>query len=310
MSEIYSGYNITLKTIENKAYKGKITKIEGNSEQQIREGYNLLNYTNTEFTPPQSTWYFLDGLSGAYGSNISEKTSVKAAIQAGKTYKVYVGSVVNGNIQIVSENEEILLGSAEILSEGTFVAKADGFAVPRINPTTIDVTTSVKDMMIYEYNGQEKPYEQYGIAPTINFPSEIKSVGDNINIFDENFRQGSWNDTNNTTRIFSTQNAEIEAGTYTFSTNIDTSIYKVAVNSSSKEFPHTDATAFIYDSSWQTIKDITFSTKEKGFLGVGVSRLDGGNLSPEDIKNFYFKLEKGRKATPYSPLRIRKHRDI
>ena len=301
MNEVYSGYDITLNKEENRAYKGKILKIEGNSYQETREGYNKLKYTNTEFTPTQSTWYFLDGVAGAYGSTIGEKTSVKAPIQAGKTYKVYVGSVANGSLQIVSDTEEVLLGTTETLAGGTFVAKTDGYAIPRISITSVDVLTYVKDIMIYEYNGTEKPYEQYGASPSMEFPSEVRSVGDNINLFNietttnQHINTSTGAIISNSSWILSEYIEVFPLTDYMFSWKSNHTYFQVSVHMYDKS--KTYLSSFGYAQSNLYAK--TFTTIENcKYIRLNYSiKVSGTEAIRENIK-----LEKGTKITPYSPF--------
>lgn len=176
-----NGENLTLKNTAKHYYKK--FDILGNSKQETREGYNLLNYTNTEFTPSSTGWCFLDGKAGAYGSNIGEKTTIKAKIEEGKTYRVAVGSIQNANIQIVSDTEAVLLGNTASLEGKTFTATASGWAVPRLMVAEAGVLTFVKNVMIYE-GTESKPYEQYGASPSMEYEAPIESVGDDTNLFD------------------------------------------------------------------------------------------------------------------------------
>ncbi len=40
-------------------------------------------------------------------------------------------------------------------------------------------------VLLTDYKNKDKPYEQYGASPSLDFPSELKAVGDDINILND-----------------------------------------------------------------------------------------------------------------------------
>lgn len=138
--------------------------------------------------------------------------------------------------------------------------------------------------------------------PTADNPIEIRNVGDNVNLIDEQFRQGGWNNTTATTRIYTTQNRFLEAGQYSFSSNIDTTIFRIGLNVATQPFPILEYVegSFIYDSNWITENEKTFSIDKDGYFGINLSKIDGSNITIEEVAGFHFKLEKGPIITTYS----------
>src|SRR5699024_8418359 len=48
------------------------------------------------------------------------------------------------------------------------------------------------------YGAENKPYEQYGASPSLDYPSEVRAVGDNVNILPNNAVSTSHNGVNYT----------------------------------------------------------------------------------------------------------------
>ena len=125
------------------------------------------------------------------------------------------------------------------------------------------------------------------------------------NLFDGVFRQGNRYSTglSDTTRLFTTQNYQVKSGvSYTISTSLDTSIYKYAINLSATEWPIAGGTSYYYDSGWIYARSFTFTPTQDGYLGITVSKTNGtDSLTPNDIANYTWQLEKGSKANHYTP---------
>ena len=99
-------------------------EVSGNSRQESREGYNTLNYDTSGFTATQQGWYYLDGKPGAYGTNIADKTNVKAKVETGKTYTVYVKKLKNVSyVSVHKENEMSIISGLERDEYVTFTAE-------------------------------------------------------------------------------------------------------------------------------------------------------------------------------------------
>ncbi len=131
-------------------------------------------------------------------------------------------------------------------------------------------------------------------------PYMLKCVADDVNLFDGVIRQGGSGSSTDTNRLFSTQSLYLKAGeTYTLSTNLDINTYRWAVNVNSNTFPTN--TAPTYDSGWKQAKEISFIPTQSGYFGIGISRVDNANLTPTNISQYHFKVQKGSVATPYSP---------
>lgn len=171
--------------VEDSSNCRSIIGISGNSEQETREGYNLLNLTSligkTE-TKNGITYKINEDCSITVNGTPTDYTSfilLNMSLKAG-TYKFVDGLNSNnvflqtlGDFQHTSQNNTFSLAED---------GKATVYLVILAGAPTLNNTTLYP--MIYE-GTEDKPYEQYGAMPSQNCPSEIKTVGSNVNIFDK-----------------------------------------------------------------------------------------------------------------------------
>ena len=178
--------------------------IYGNSEQETRSGKNLfkpLNITSNGIT----TTYDKDGVGTIKGTS----TNMWANISANVIYLYPAGNYVlsidepktfNINLKGIYTDEEIFefvipAGSKtknvafkkEVYSMYAFIS---GFAVG----TTLDDTIKIQ----LEKGSTATDFEQYGLMPSPDYPSEIKTVGSNVNLLDKSkfvFNKALNNDT-------------------------------------------------------------------------------------------------------------------
>lgn len=132
-------------------------------------------------------------------------------------------------------------------------------------------------------------------------PSQIIVLGNDTNLIDGVFRQGAFNNTTGTTRLYTTQNLFLQAGTYTFNTNLDISLFRVSISGAKIPFPVTDVSDLTFDTSWKTQQKITFTLPEAAYLGIAISRVGEADLTVNDISSYWFKVEKGITSKKYSP---------
>lgn len=171
--------------VEDSSNCRSIIGIGGNHEQATREGYNLLDLTSligkTE-TKNGATYKINEDCSITVNGTPTDYTSfnlLDMSLKAG-TYKFTDGLNSNnvflqtlGNFQETSQNNTFSLAED---------GKATVYLVIRTGAPTLNNVTLYP--MIYE-GTEDKPYEQYGASPSPNYPSEVKCVGSNINIFDK-----------------------------------------------------------------------------------------------------------------------------
>lgn len=195
MNEIYSGYNITLNKEENRAYKGKMLKIEGNSKQETREGYNKLPPMVEKTTTFQGRTYTSNGkgslsvTGSATGSGATAFDLEKEIILGKENLYVHLlnnyatGAVgirfLNGNTRVF----EIVPTSANMITDiGTTYAGQTITAIQIYQNGSNNFDMTIQPMICTSNSSFE--FEQYGASPSIDYQSEVESVGDNINEFD------------------------------------------------------------------------------------------------------------------------------
>lgn len=179
-------------------------EIYGNSEQETRSGKNLfkpLNITSNGIT----TTYDKDGVGTIKGTS----TNAWANISTNVIYLYPAGNYVlsidepktfNINLKGIYTDKEIFefvipAGSKtknvafkkEVYSMYAFIS---GFAAG----TTLDDTIKIQ----LEKGSTATDFEQYGLMPSPDYPSEIKTVGSNVNLLDKSkfvFNRALNNDT-------------------------------------------------------------------------------------------------------------------
>lgn len=174
--------------------------VQGNAQQEKREGYNLFNifkYRKAGYTATSNgvTYTVLeDGgikVSGTTTDKVSDfyiggywgNTNTIETIPAG-TYKIIVsGKTSNGCFFMV--NNTTVKVSCETNFNRNFTLSADTdityFFLRTYEGLTVDYT-----VYVHYYEGTEtKPYEMYGKQPSIDYPSEIETVKGIENLLSE-----------------------------------------------------------------------------------------------------------------------------
>ena len=196
------GENITLNNTAKNVRFRKF-KVGGNSEQETREGYNLLN-ANLPYTTSSSgntikwlgkenipkievnKYYYLHG-------KFSDGTIFSGA-HAAFVITDSMGQILNKTFGSPFQNTVDISNAINcyIYTDSTYVNK------------------TVTEVAIYE-GKENKAYEQHGASPSPDYQSPIKTVGSNINIFDitkydyRNFNEASVEITDSTNfRIIAT----------------------------------------------------------------------------------------------------------
>jgi len=203
LSKTYVGTNITATTVKG---VGRINKVRGFCKQETREGYNLVDF---------SEWV------STHGSTASFSNDILTVASTGDIQYPYVAYVVtnlilnnpnkimrfqcekydftNGNkpdiqLQITDTNDKTtwhsLLSVGGVYSNYNIPSdisniKAVKFrVVPNNTSTTGEYSISITKPMLL-FGTEEKPYEPYGAMPSLNFPSKVHCLGDDVNLYDK-----------------------------------------------------------------------------------------------------------------------------
>ena len=172
-SETQEGENINIKgTIP---VKFKEFKVSGNSKQETREGYNLLNVEdNFEVT--------------------GRANPIQILLKANTTYTIKVDNIETTNENPTTfavsfrDEEDVAIRDITV----SFTSKKTTFSVPQETAKVYiysgsnwnnsqEITTIFTNLMIYK-GTEEKPYEPYGVSPSPDYPSEIQNVEGDVNV--------------------------------------------------------------------------------------------------------------------------------
>lgn len=162
---------------------------------------------------------------------------------------------------------------------------------------------------IWGYEGTEdKPYEQYGASPSIDYPSEIKTVGSNVNLIptdETDWEQGtidSGTPEYSTTRIRTADYCPIKYYEQTISlVNSDSYVFRnIHYYDSNKTYINNQ---FALDGNkLETFTKLTFTPPATAmYFKAVIAKKDNSALTPNKIRDIKPKLEKGTIVTPYSP---------
>ena len=172
----------------------------GNSKQETREGYNLIDFNN-----PTSLSY--------YTSKTFEKDTLTISCTGGtwqyarydimNIFEKYAGQTMSFQVESYSSsnseaNSTVQLAYndgknnyIQLLSSNTFTIPSDisnitkaeiGIYANNTGNALSNTFTVVKPMLVL--GTAKKTYEQYGVMPSLDYPSEIEAVGDNVSLFD------------------------------------------------------------------------------------------------------------------------------
>lgn len=154
----------------------------GISEQETREGYNLLNVASTcEITGSKTVPISMPA--GNYTIKADDITTDSEQTQFCFSFRDSSGTIADARISLSTKKITFAL-----TREATSVNVYSGNSFNESQ----GVTTTYTNLMIYE-GADDKTYEEYGASPSPEFPSEIENVTGNIditilnkNFFDEN----------------------------------------------------------------------------------------------------------------------------
>lgn len=161
--------------------------ISGNHEQETRNGKNKIEITKTTTTVNGCTHTIKDGtdtLSGTSSTNWANLI-IYSFVGDGKTYTLSGSPSTSKNI-FISAHDNVQkkdLATSKNGSTGTFVATS-GNSIDIIICVAPNLTLAnelFKPQL--EEGSTATEWEQYGASPSPNYLSEIKTVGDNVNLF-------------------------------------------------------------------------------------------------------------------------------
>mgnify|MGYP004571263179 CR=1 FL=1 len=286
-------------------------KIKDGHRQETREGYNLLDTSNVEEKEYDGVRVTRnsDGsikFKGAATKDFAFTYSFEKALNGTYQESMQVIGTINDSTGFISSTiwngGTNLFGDLMLKSNSTQILNKTFAENTNITHAMFYVATgAVLDCtiypLLYKFDGTTKPYEQYGAMPSPDYPSEIETVGSNVNLLNNTLQSQTINGlkvtvntdksvtvvgtaTDATPLIFDQSKATLPAGTYTVK----------------------DCGTFVESEenhgSWNSGETRTF-TAEATLSGSGFYKYYG---SGEEVNvTLYPKVEKGTVATPHSP---------
>lgn len=296
-------------------------KLKGGHKQETRQGYNLWKPFTSQTkngvtltvkdngsyeltgTATQITSFYVNGLNydaGDYTIALFNSTAIS-----------------NAAFYVQAEHENGLLKQA-FLTANTIKSGTTGKinALSLVIPADLTLNNfTFKPMLlkgIYTANTMLR-FEQYGMMPSTAYPSEVKTVGDNINLFCIDYDEekngikfarnvdGSYNILGTATAdayfgtIFSIQDSKLINGeTYNIHSNIAVSISEVEILVEGYK-NGTWKGHLLKGASCPAVNAVDLTDLTHVRFGIRVKQ--GVSI---DISSFEIKLEKGATATPWS----------
>lgn len=278
--------------------EGKL-EVLGNMEQETREGYNILENILTDKTVNGITVKINKDKSITLNGTATENTSLDIT----KNFTITEESVFSGMCDGYGYNKMI------VQIQGTDY----NVNVSNATPQVLQAKDNVK-ARIYIYAGTSitnalikpqinkgtvaKPYEPYGATPSPEYPSEIRAVGDNINLLENTAK----------TQIVNGVTFTVNADGTVIANGTATSLAQISLVANLKLSAGTytikDAKAYVESEDFNDWFDglnnpstLTFNT-EVLLKNVYIQVKQGETVNN---KIFYPKLEKGTVPTSYSP---------
>lgn len=282
--------------------EGKL-EVLGNVEQDVREGYNLLENILTDKTV----------------NGITVKINKDKSIILNGTATSNTSLDITGNFAITEQS--VFSGMCDGYGYNKMLIQIQGsdynVNIPNSTPQALQPKDNVK-VRIYIYAGTSitnaiikpqinkgtvaKPYEQYGTTPSPEHPSEIRAVGDNINLLENTAKTQT---VNGVTFTVNEDGTVIANGTATSLAQIS---LVANLKLSAGTYTIKDAKAYVESEDFNDWFDglnnpstLTFNT-EVLLKNVYIQVKQGETVNN---KIFYPKLEKGTVATSYSKIRTR-----
>jgi len=303
--------------VEDSSNCRSIIRISGNHEQETRSGKNLLLNDTDKGTVNGVT--FTKDSKGIIKANGTATDAIvvylgsKFTTIAAGTYKLSDGrndeskdtfftyvdcyntdgsAYATGNLISTSD------GSVKTYTESKLIK---GRIVVRKGVTLNNIVFKPQLELIKNASASATEYEQYGASPSLNYPSEIKTVGDNVNLF-----PGWENGT-----IDSTSGEKIADPWYIRCKDFIPIVYGVFYTISqinSVNFNNMNCAIRLYDKDKKYLgsqyvgvifkQSLTFTVNNLNVKYI-IPVVSNGITVPQNAKTD-IKLEKGTVATPYS----------
>lgn len=166
-------------------------EICGNHQQDTREGYNQFKITSTQTQSAGVTITKIDESSVSYQGTTTGMFTHMLVEYDGKgleiTKQMYLkafGNLTNAILSVklikngktessyLRASPDLILSAGDVLQQIYVQQQNTGILI-----------SGTLQVLLTDYENKDKPYEQYGASPSPDYPSPVKSVGDNVNLF-------------------------------------------------------------------------------------------------------------------------------
>ena len=298
--------------------RGKIV-VEGNVEQETREGYNIYDYSKDVVSSGNGLTIDFDEktayltISGTPQGNyqlITRRQDITNKLENGATYTLYSENVAAGVYVQITKSKD---GSSEYIvpknNTITFVADTSYKYELDIQTSTVGSTGNLSNYksryMLYK-GTETKDWQLAGAMPSLDYPSKVECLGSNVNLVTEILDNLWYNaDTNKFMTMQNTVSAiaEIPQNTVITIKKKNGGNRFAVVTSNIKPTTGIDNSTIFIDNENSNRKTYAFKNTDKKWVWVGVQ--NGGTEEDKQKAIEEIKIEEGETATSYSPYRTR-----
>lgn len=194
-------------------------EISGNEKQETREGYNLYNVKNLEKVPGQTVdeddFITLEKtVAQSIDSYMNAHLKVSSALKANTNYWLVIEVKEFSGISKFILNQYLVESKTQIRTDVSLIEANQKAGTYKYKVTTSEDFTGMAYCLrtFAKFNAdttgkivfrmsllEQEPdldtfkYQKYGAMPSFDYSSEVKCVGDNINIFDGETELGGFN---------------------------------------------------------------------------------------------------------------------
>lgn len=310
------GENIDLKDSADMRFSN--LKISGNSKQETREGYNLIGLKDGTYTFNGITAVVLNGeatLSGTATTVTFASIPLinEITLKQSTLYQMYVFNNITTDAVIFRPNETDGNRQAPFTSINNVVGYQNNQANVTLTKVTFRIAGGINlsnikcKPMIIEGSNTTLAYEQYGVSPSPDYPSEVESCGDNVNILptdESEWEQGTISDGNlqdSTTRIRTKNYCPINVLKQTISMASGQNYVYGNINYYKSDKTYINNQYILSGNKDTNFTELTFTPPEgTAYFKVVIKKADDSTILASEISNIKPKLEKGSKVTGYS----------
>lgn len=209
--------------IEDASTVAGVLEVEGNAEQETREGYNLLDSSLFDLSSASSFATYNEDGTITFNGTISEDNNVNIRSLRKQTIagtgnenlviKIISGSLT-GTVRLVAQDTDYgnikysQIGTSSYTNKLTENIEYNVFSITFENGT---VMNNLKlGFMIVDDSDLDKEYEQYGAKPSPDYLSKVKCLGSNKNLLNDEIFKNVTIENSSSISSLSNTNADLE----------------------------------------------------------------------------------------------------